>query len=130
MKKYVPVLLAMTFLASCSTLKLKDTAYATVTEAKTELDKYTFTLHKKAGSFIEIVEVKLLNNEKGMETSAPFQVTEVDGKKSILDVKGRSDFAVVATLPKSEGNELATSALIAYRAEQDGPIKYLTIKKF
>jgi hypothetical protein len=123
-------LLALTiFLASCGSMKLTDSSYAAVTDANVERDQYVFQFKKKAGAYLEVVEVKLLNSEKGMDQSVPFQVTDTDGKKSILDVKGRDAFAVVASKPKGSDNVLASSALIAYKTDPEGTLKYYTVKK-
>ncbi len=123
-------LLALTIvLASCGSVKLTDSSYATVTDANVERDQYMFQFKKKAGAYLEVVEVKLLNSEKGMDQSVPFQVTDTDGKKSILDVKGREAFAVVASKPKGSDSILASSALIAYKTEPEGALKYYTVKK-
>ena len=106
-------------------------SYQTITEngASKELDQYTFNFNKKAGDYLEIVEVKLLNEAKSYEESVPFKVMDKGGKDVILDVKGRSEFAVVATKPQSKENTLASSALVVYRSEKDGDKKYYTIKK-
>jgi hypothetical protein len=123
-------LIAVTiFLAACGSMKLTESSYAAVTDANVERDQYVFQFSKKAGAYLEVVEVKLLNSEKGMDQSVPFQVTDTDGKKSILDVKGRSAFAVVASKPQTSDNVLASSALIAYKTEPEGSIKYYTVKK-
>ena len=122
-------LLAITiFLASCGSIKLTESNYAIVTDANVERDQYVLQFKKKAGAYLELVEVKLLNSEQGMDQSVPFQVTDTDGKKSILDIKGRDTFAVVASKPKSSDSVIATSALVSYRTEPKGTIKYYTVK--
>ncbi len=128
MKQFALIALTI-FLAACGSMKLTESSYATVTDANVERDEYVFQFNKKAGAYLEVVEVKLLNSEKGMDQSVPFQVTDTDGKKSILDVKGRSEFAVVASKPRTSQNILASSALIAYKTEPEGAIKYYTVKK-
>ena len=128
MKRLLILSLAAIF-AACGSIKLTDSSYAMVSESKAELDQYVFKFQKKAGAYLEVVEVKLLNKENGMETSVPFQVMDVEGTKSVLDVKGRSEFAVVASKPKGDQSAMATSALIVYKTEPDGDKKYYTVKK-
>ena len=128
MKRLLILSLAAIF-AACGSIKLTDSSYAMVSESKAELDQYVFKFQKKAGAYLEVVEVKLLNKENGMETSVPFQVMDVEGTKSVLDVKGRSEFAVVASKPKGDESAMATSALIVYKTEPDGDKKYYTVKK-
>lgn len=130
MKRFL-ILTTTALLIACGGAKVTTSSYASIADnaTQTERDQYVFQLTKKAGSYFEIVEVKLLNEEKGMEESVPFQITEPDGTKSILDVKGRSEFAVVASKPKKGDNILATSAMIVYKAEENGPNKYYKVKK-
>jgi hypothetical protein len=130
MKRFL--ILALTgFLMSCGGLKLATSSYTVITSngSSAERDQYTFNFNKKAGDYLEIVEVKLINTEKGMDESVPFQVTEVNGDKTLLDIKGRDAFAVVASKPVGSEKTLATSAIIVYRTEKDGDKKYHSIKK-
>jgi hypothetical protein len=130
MKRFL--ILALTgFLMACGGLKLANSSYTVINSSgsSADRDQYTFNFNKKAGDFLEIVEVKLLNKEKGMDESVPFQVTEVNGDKVLLDVKGRDAFAVVASKPVGSEKTVATSALIVYRSEKDGEKKYHSIKK-
>lgn len=127
--KRLLILSLIAIFAACGSMKLTESSYAMVTESKAEIDQYVFKFTKKAGAYLEVVEVKLLNKENGMDMSVPFQVTDVDGKKSVLDVKGRSEFAVVASRPKDGEDKLATSALIVYKSEPEGENKYFTVKK-
>jgi hypothetical protein len=117
------------FFASCGSLKLTESSYAVVTDASVDRDQYTFQFKKKAGAYLEITEVKLLNSESGMDQSVPFQVTDTKGEKSVLDVKGRDAFAIVASTPKTDDEMTATSALVAYKTEPEGTVKYYTVKK-
>ena len=130
MKQFL-LLAATALLIACGGAKVTSTSYASIADkaTKTERDQYVFQMKKKAGEYFEVVEVKLLNEEKEMEESVPFQVTDTDGEKSVLDVKGRSEFAVVASKPKKGDNVLATSAMIVYKAEENGPNKYYKVKK-
>lgn len=130
MKKFL--LLSVTaVLIACGGAKLRSSNYAVIkdTATQTERDQYIFQMTKKAGAYFEVVEVKLLNEEKGMEESVPFQITEPDGTKTILDVKGRSEFAVVASKPKKGDNVSASSAMIVYKSEENGPNKFYKVKK-
>ena len=130
MKRFI-ILFLTAFLMACGGIKMAGSSYQTITEngASKELDQYTFNFNKKAGDYLEIVEVKLLNEAKNYEESVPFKVMDKGGKDVILDVKGRSEFAVVATKPQSKENILASSALVVYRSEKEGDKKYYTIKK-
>ena len=130
MKRFI-ILSLTAVLAACGGIKLANSSYQTISgeSSSSDRDKYTFVFSKKAGDFVEIVEVKLLNNAKGMDESVPFKVMDKDGSQVILDVKGRSEFAVVAIKPQQKENTLATSAMVVYRTEQDGEKKYDTVKK-
>lgn len=132
MKKLMIIALVAVATACGSGMKLTNSNYSELTDKGTQVqrDQYVFGFDKKSGDYIEIVEVKLLNKEKAWEESVPFQVTDKDGKQTILDVKGRNSFAVVASKPKSAVNTLATSAIIVYRTEADGERKSYTVKKF
>ena len=126
------IILSLTaLLAACGGIKLANSQYQTISgdKANADRDRYTFLFSKKAGNYVEIVEVKLLNTEKGMDASAPFKVMDKNADQVILDVKGRSEFAVVAIKPQTNNSTLASSALIVYRTEQDGEKKYYTVKK-
>ena len=116
---------------ACGGIKLANSNYQTISgeQSSSDRDKYSFVFSKKAGDYVEVVEVKLLNTEKGMEESVPFKVMDKDGDKVILDVKGRSEFSVVAIKPQTKDNMLASSAMVVYRTEQDGEKKYYTVKK-
>lgn len=129
MKRFLILSLTAILMASCGGLKVASTSYAVISanSSTSAQDQYVFNFNKKAGDYIEIVEVKLLNSEKGMDESVPFQVT--DGEKSILDVKGRDAFTVVASKPATAEKTVATSALIVYRSEKDGEKKFYTVKK-
>ncbi len=123
-------LIALTIvLSACGSIKLTDSSYSGFKKAEVERDQYVFQFNKKAGAYLEIVEVKLLNQEQGMDISVPFKVTDKDGKKSIIDLKGRNAFAVVADYPKNNEGKVATSAMIVYKSERDGKNKYYTVKK-
>jgi len=131
MKNRLMVLALAALFAACgSGMKLNKSSYAEIADkgTKTLRDQYVFSFDKKSGNYIEIVEVKLINKVANWEESVPFQVTDKDGKQTILDVKGRDSFAVVATRPKGENSQLASSAVIVYRAESGGDKKYYTVK--
>jgi len=129
--KRLLILATTAVLFACGSAKVTSSSYSSVADkaTQTERDQYIFQMKKKAGDYFEVVEVKLLNEEKGIEESVPFQVTEPDGNKSVLDIKGRSEFAVVAAKPKKGESVLATSAMIVYKAEENGPNKYYKVKK-
>ncbi len=130
MKRFI--LLSFTaFLMACGGLKNTGSQYSQIagTNSTSERDQYVFSFEKKAGDYVEIVEVKLINIEKGSEESSPFQVMDAEAKQTILDVKGRDAFTVVAAKPAGKDNVLATSAVIVYRTEKDGDKKTYTVKK-
>ena len=116
---------------ACGGLKLTTSNYTAISESgsSTERDQYKFDFTKKAGDYLEIVEVKLLNPEKGMDESVPFQVTGIEGNKTLLDIKGQTEFSVVASKISGAEKTLATGAMIVYRTEKDGDKKYHSIKK-
>lgn len=130
MKQFL-ILTTTALLIACGGAKVTSSSYASIADkaTKTERDQYVFEMKKKAGEYFEVVEVKLLNEEKGMDESVQFQVTEPDGNKSVLDLKGRSEFAVVASKLKKGATDLATSAMIVYKTEEGGPNKYYKVKK-
>ena len=131
MKRFL-ILSLTVFLMSCGgSLKLASTDYAVISGSgsTTDRDQYQFDFNKKAGDFLEIVEVKLMNKEKGMDESVPFQVTEKGGAKTLLDIKGRDAFTIVASKSTSAEKTIASSAIIVYRTEKDGEKKYYTVKK-
>lgn len=116
---------------ACGGIKLANSTHQTITgeEASATRDQYNFVFSKKAGSYVEMVEVKLLNSDLGVEESVPFKVMDKDGKQVILDVKGRSEFAVVAVKPQTKEGTAATSAMVVYRTEKDGEKKFYTVKQ-
>lgn len=124
------VAISAIFVACGGGIKLNSSSYAEIADKGTKSlrDQYVFSFEKKSGNYIEIVEVKLVNKTANWEESVPFQVTDKDGKQTILDVKGRDSFAVVATKPKGENSQLASSAVIVYRTESGGEKKYYTVK--
>lgn len=130
MTRLLIIAMATLMVACGGGIKLSSSSYAEIKDKGTQAlrDQYVFAFEKKSGNYIEIVEVKLLNKELNWEESVPFQVTDKDGKQTILDVKGRDSFAVVATRPKGEDRKLASSAVVVYRTESGGTKNYYTVK--
>ena len=66
MKQFL-ILATTALLIACGGAKVTSSSYASIADkaTKTERDQYVFQMKKKAGEYFEVVEVKLLNEEKG-----------------------------------------------------------------